>query len=138
MGFFSFILQDTGEAIPNHHLREAKEFGDFHIHGPNGVCFSSNGYDGYGDFYGEVGDIFFFTYSLNRKRKINPCDDLRWEKARAIGHRIFHNPRKGEVVPNITRFKDWVWRNEAPQDDPLQGFFAPVDEDENDEGDGND
>lgn len=90
MGFFSFILQDTGEAIPNHHLREAKEFGDFHIHGPNGVCFSSNGYDGYGDFYGEVGDIFFFTYSLNRKRKINPCDDLGWEKARAIGHRIFH------------------------------------------------
>lgn len=119
MGFFSFMTQDTNESIPNCH--SGRDMGTIYIHDDKGNVEEYDNYDGYGEFNGL--SFFFMIDAMNRKRPINPCDDIAWEKAIERGHRLYYKPRKDTRFPNITRSKDWTWRNEKPAECPDQGFF---------------
>ncbi len=119
MGFFSFITQDTNEPIYNAH--SGRDMGTVYIHDDKGNILEASHYDGYGNFNGE--NFFLLIAQMNRKRKINLEDELAVEKAIDRGHELFYSPRKDTKFPNITRNREWVWRNEAPLEDDNQGFF---------------
>lgn len=119
MGFFSFITQDTNESIPNPH--SGRELGTIYIHDDKGNILEIGHYNGYGCFNGE--NFFLMIANMNRKRPVNMFDDYAVEKAIERGHSLYYKPRKDTKFPNITRSKDWVWRNEAPLECDDQGFF---------------
>lgn len=107
MGFFSFKTQDTNQSIPNKYSNK-KTF-TVYLHDDEGTRWQEKNYAGYGVFGGM--DIYKLFAKMNGATNFN----------RDLWIRRWGNKRY--LYPNLTRKKNWVWRNKIPKDCNVQGFF---------------
>lgn len=182
MGQFSWILQDTGEALRESYGCNDKEKTTAYLHDSEGNVWEETRYGGYGvfggkDYYellaemngiqvtGQEIQAYLETCSIETKEEAYtniirskgialsyPSSAIRNWKT----HKIFQSsgvdffnwhdeklvdglsanellktddweridlPISDKILfPNLTRKKEWVWRNQAPEDDPNQGW----------------
>ena len=110
---FSWITQDTKEAIIIG--SSADKRATAYMHDNNGNCWFENAYNGYGEFGGK--DFFQLVAEMNNAKGLTGNVDT----DRDLGIDIYYSD-KPFLCPNLTRNRDWVWRNEIPIDDPNQGW----------------
>lgn len=111
MGQFSWITQDTNEPIRNNVIgRLARAY----MHDNKGNVWEELEYEGYGEFGGK--DFYILLAEMNNLPKTESDDDLR-----SSGIDLYFSGNEF-LSPNLTRNKEWVWRNIAPEDDPDQGW----------------
>jgi hypothetical protein len=124
MGMFSWLCQDTKEAIRNNvHGYQAQAF----MHDNKGNVWAQKDYDGYGMFGGK--DFFQLVAEMNNCEGLTGVEDT----DRSLGIDLCYSG-KPMLSPNLTREPDWTWRNEKPEDDPNQGWGSGEDYDVDDNG----
>lgn len=112
MGQFSWITQDTNEAIRESYGCSDKELTTAYLHDDKGNVWAEESYQGYGVFGGK--DYFVLLAEMNGGTGSH--DELRGDGIDiAYGDEDYRSP-------NLTRNKEWEWINEAPQNDPSQGW----------------
>ena len=108
MGQFSWITQDTKEAIRESYRCDDQELTTAYMHDDKGNVWKETRYKGYGEFGGK--DYYELLAEMNGL----PSD-------RSLGIDLAFS-KKPRIAPNLTRFKEWTWRAESPKDDPNQGW----------------
>jgi hypothetical protein len=114
MGQFSWITQDTSEAI-----REKYGCGDTYLktaymHDNKGNVWTEKDYEGYGVFGGK--DYYQLLAEMN---DLDVTGDI--DNDRSLGIKLAFSD-KDHIAPNLTREKEWSWVNEIPKNDPNQGW----------------
>jgi len=115
MGQFSFITQDTNEAIRESFGCDDEEKTTAYLHDNKGNVWEEKRYEGYGVFGGK--DFFQLLAEMNNVEGLNGDVD----NDRILGIDLCYS---GEpfISPNLTRHRQWSWMNRLPQDDPNQGW----------------
>ena len=115
MGQFSWITQDRGTAIRERY--GCKNPGKTHayMHDNKGNIWEEKEYEGYGVFGGK--DFFQLLAEMNNAPGLTGEVD----RDRIIGIDITYS-RDKFLSPNLTRRKNWVWKDEEPKRDPNQGW----------------
>lgn len=116
MGQFSWITQDTNEAIRESYECSDKKKTSAFMHDNKGNVWEEDDYEGYGVFAG------MDFYSL--LARMNDISDDRYDGI------ILSCSDKPYISPNLTRHRDWKWINEAPDNDPNQGWGDDEDQEE--------
>lgn len=124
MGQFSWITQDTNEAIRESYGCEDTALTTAYMHDDKGNVWEETSYEGYGVFGGK--DFFVLLAEMNGFE--GEPETLR---TRGI-QLIYGTDGKKIKSPNLTRNKEWSWIDESPEDDPNQGWGV-CDEEENEE-----
>lgn len=125
MGQFSWITQDTHEPIRNDVEAGDKRAKAF-MHDNKGNVWEEENYEGYGEFGGK--DFYELLAEMNGL-EAEEGEDLR-DKGITLAY-----SGKAYLSPNLTRGQYWNWRNEAPEDDPDQGWGIDENEWEDDDDD---
>lgn len=112
MGQFSWITQDTDEAIRESYGCSDKSLTTAYMHDDKGNVWFEDNYEGYGKFGGK--DYFVLLAEMNGHT--GDHDELR-----GIGIDLSYDERYHKS-PNLTRNKDWEWVGEEPEKDPNQGW----------------
>lgn len=127
MGQFSWITQDTNEAIRESYGCKDKSLTTAYMHDNKGNVWEETEYEGYGEFGGK--DYYQLLAEMNDLPVNGDADhdrqlgiDLAFEK--------IPNDGKECIYPNLTRHPEWKWVNEKPQNDPNQGWGMEEEEDE--------
>ena len=134
MGQFSWITQDTEEAIRESVGSDPGYLTTAYLHDNNGNVWKEKEYEGYGVFGGK--DFYVLLAEMNagllKKHGHKLTGDS--DSDRSLGIDLFFGMKgvryEDITFPNLTRHKEWKWRNEAPKDDPNQGWGEDEDEDE--------
>lgn len=121
MGQFSWITQDTGEAIREKYSCKIKQETTAYMHDNKGNVWEEFEYEGYGVFGGK--DYYQLLAEMNKPEQCN--GDV--EHDRSIGIDIAFGD-KSFIAPNLTKYKDWTWKDEEPESDPDQGWGNSDDE----------
>jgi len=113
MGQFSWITQDTGEAI-----RESYGCGDpnlttAYMHDDKGNVWKESEYEGYGEFGGK--DYYALLAEMNN---LEVNGDEEYDRGLGLDLSFSNTPYRS---PNLTHNADWKWINEEPSHDPDQG-----------------
>lgn len=119
MGQFSWITQDTGEAVRECFGCKDKELTSAYMHDDRGNKWEEPSYEGYGVFAGK--DFYQLIAEMNGVAVGDLAEDRRIGIDLAFGSKPYKSP-------NITRNRKWEWRNEAPEADPNQGWGEEEDE----------
>lgn len=114
MGQFSWKTQDTYDAIRNN-VAVNDERGRAYMHDNKGNIWEELNYEGYGVFGGK--DFYELLAEMNNISKENLTDD----EYRSEGIDLAYSG-KPFISPNLTRNKEWVYTDIAPEDDPNQGW----------------
>jgi hypothetical protein len=113
MGLFSWITQDTREAIRSNGSVKSKR--KAFMHDNKGNIWEENDYEGYGVFGGK--DFFQLLAEINEAKGLNGDVD----NDRLLGIDLYYG-KDPFISPNLTRAKDWKWVNRPPENDPNQGL----------------
>jgi len=128
MGQFSWITQDTNEAIRESYGCEVKSLTTAYMHDNKGNVWEEFSYEGYGQFGGK--DYYQLLAEMNSLAVNGDVDH-----DRLLGIDLAYNDKDIKFIsPNLTRHKDWKWIDEIPEDDPNQGW-GNYDEDEDEDED---
>lgn len=129
MGQFSWITQDTNEAIRESYGCDDKYKMRAFMHDNKGNVWEEKSYEGYGvfggkDFYELLAemngvkiskeDIDKHTYGDNEKAKYTAII-----RGKGIDLAFGKEPF---ISPNLTRNREWEWKNRSPKEDPNQGW----------------
>lgn len=121
MGQFSWITQDTGEAIRESYGCNDRKLTTAFMHDDKGNVWEEFSYNGYGVFGGK--DFYQLLAEMNNAEKLNGNVDN--DRSLGIDLAFKDNPN-GENPnvkhPNLTRYREWKWINEPPITDPNQGW----------------
>lgn len=115
MGQFSWITQDTNEAIRERYGCMDESLTTAYLHDNKGNVWEEKNYEGYGVFGGK--DYYQLLAEMNDAPGLTGDVD----NDRSIGIDIAFGD-KPFISPNLTRHKNWTWKNRHPQDDPNQGW----------------
>lgn len=115
MGQFSWITQDTHEAIRESYGCDDERLTTAYMHDNNGNVWEEKRYEGYGVFGGK--DFYQLLAEMNNLEGLNGDVD----NDRQLGIDLAFSD-KPYISPNLTRRKSWTWVNRAPEDDPNQGW----------------
>jgi len=110
MGQFSWITQDTNEAVRESYGCDKVKLTTAYLHDDKGNLWKEKLYEGYGEFGGK--DFYVLLAEMNGMKGL----DLR---TKGIGLAFSDVPHKS---PNITRNREWEWIDLAPELDPNQGW----------------
>lgn len=125
MGQFSWITQDTNEAIRECYGCDSSYLTRAYMHDNKGNVWEEKKYEGYGEFGGK--DFYQLLAEMNN---LPVNGDV--EHDRNLGIDLYFSD-KYFISPNLTRNKAWVWIDEVPEDDPNQGWGSEeVEEPEDD------
>jgi len=115
MGQFSWITQDTDEAIRETSTCDVEELTTAYLHDDKGNVWEEKRYEGYGEFGGK--DFYQLLAEMNE------CEGLigDTDHDRDIGIDLAFSGEKF-ISPNLTRCREWEWIDEAPKSDPNQGW----------------
>lgn len=113
MGQFSWITQDTREAVRNNGSDGSKRCA--FMHDNKGNVWAEKDYYGYGVFGGK--DFYQLLAEMNEVRGLT--GDVNMD--RLVGINLYYG-NKAFISPNLTRGKDWKWVNRPPEDDNNQGW----------------
>ena len=117
MGQFSWITQDTNEAIRESYGCKDKHLTTAYMHDNKGNVWEETEYEGYGEFDGK--DYYQVLAEMNNVEGLT--GDVSHD--RIIGIDLaFHDPYIPHITPNLTRLKNWKWISKSPKDDPNQGW----------------
>jgi len=108
MGQFSWITQDTNEAIREIYGCDDQELTTAYMHDHEGNVWEETSYEGYGDFGGK--DYYELLAEMN---------GLQSNRSKGIDLAFSGTPH---LAPNLTRHKEWKWICIAPIKDPNQGW----------------
>ncbi len=108
MGQFSWITQDTQEAIRECYGCDDTSLTTAYMHDNQGNTWEETKYEGYGVFGGK--DYYELLAEMN---------ELPPDRASGISLAFSDKPH---ISPNLTRKKIWDWRDEKPKDNPNQGW----------------
>lgn len=114
MGQFSWITQDTNEAIRESYGCKNVALTTAYMHDDKGNVWEETSYEGYGVFEGK--DFFVLLAEMNGFE-----GELETLRTRGI-QLIYGTDGKKIKSPNLTRNKEWSWIDESPEDDPNQGW----------------
>jgi hypothetical protein len=128
MGQFSWITQDTNEAIREMYGCMDVDKTTAYMHDNMGNVWHEISYEGYGVFGGK--DFFQLLAEMNNLDGLT--GDVDNDRSLGIDLRYSGQPY---LSPNLTRHRDWTWVNEAPEDDPNQGWGDGDDWDDDDDWD---
>ena len=112
MGQFSWITQDTNEAIRESYGCSDKTLTTAYLHDDKGNVWAEDSYEGYGVFGGK--DYFVLLAEMNGHKDSE-------EELRGIGIDIYYD-EEAYKSPNLTRNKGWGWVDGPPKNDPNQGW----------------
>lgn len=112
MGQFSWITQDTKEAIRNNGFDRSKKRA--FMHDNKGNVWEEKNYEGYGVFGGK--DFYQLVAEMN---DLKLTGNLNVDRNKGIDLAFSNKPY---ISPNLTRGKEWKWINKSPEDDPNQGW----------------
>jgi hypothetical protein len=115
MGQFSWITQDTNEAIRESYGCSNKKLTTAYLHDNKGNVWEENRYRGYGIFGGK--DYYQLIAEMNNVEGLNGDVD----NDRDLGIELAFSD-KPFISPNLTRKRNWTWKNETPERDPNQGW----------------
>lgn len=115
MGQFSWITQDTNEAIRESYGCDDIELTTAYMHDNKGNVWEEHSYEGYGVFGGK--DFYQLVAEMNNVEGLTGDVD----NDRMLGIELAFSD-KPYISPNLTRHREWKWQNKAPQDDPNQGW----------------
>lgn len=114
MGQFSFITQDTNEAIRESYRCDNVALTTAYMHDNKGNVWEEKRYQGYGEFGGK--DYYQLLAEMNNL----PVDgDV--DHDRSLGIKLSFSGKK-HITPNLTRHEEWTWRDSKPKNDPNQGW----------------
>lgn len=112
MGFFSWKTNDTNRSINNRFC--GKSTFTVILMDDKGGEWCEDFYEGYGDFGGK--DFYQLLAEMNG------FSDRLEGTALAFGETS--RADRGEILwPNLVEDPEWRWRNVAPKDCPVQGYF---------------
>jgi hypothetical protein len=114
MGQFSWITQDTKEAIRESYGCDDADETTAYLHDNKGNVWGETRYEGYGVFGGK--DFYSLVAEMNGYEDLVDEDEKR-DKGIDIAH-----GKDPYISPNLTRCVDWEWINRAPEMDPNQGW----------------
>ena len=138
MGQFSWITQDTGEAIREKYGCSDEYLTTAYMHDNKGNVWEEKAYDGYGVFGGK--DFYVLLAEMNNVEvteqeieksfslgfdttKEDSKNDLRRTKGINLAFEGNHSGENPKIIyPNLTRHKNWKWENSIPKNDPNQGW----------------
>lgn len=115
MGQFSWITQDTKEAIRESYGCNNPSKTTAYMHDNKGNVWEEKTYEGYGVFGGK--DYYQLLAEMNNISGLTGVSD----HDREFGIDLAFSD-KPHITPNLTRNKEWVWIDEKPEDDPCQGW----------------
>lgn len=115
MGQFSWITQDTNEAIRERYGCDNEKLTTAYLHDNKGNVWEEKQYEGYGVFGGK--DFYQLLAEMNDAEGLTGDAD----KDRSLGIDIAFRSR-AYISPNLTRHREWKWINRPPQADPNQGW----------------
>jgi hypothetical protein len=121
MGQFSWITQDSGDAIRESYGCKDQNLTTAYLHDNKGNVWEETSYEGYGSFDGK--DFFELVAEMNPEHpliKAIPEAVLEKDK-RGPGIEIVYG-KEPYLSPNLTRYQDWEWVNKVPENDPSQGW----------------
>lgn len=114
MGQFSWITQDTKEAIRESYGCSSEYLTTAYMHDDKGNVWEEKRYEGYGVFGGK--DFYQLLAEMNNLPVNGNVDhDRLLGIDLAFGDGDF-------ISPNLTRKRNWKWVDEMPEDDPNQGW----------------
>lgn len=122
MGQFSWITQDTNEAIRESFGCSDTELTTAYMHDDKGNVWEETRYEGYGVFGGK--DFFQLVAEMNPEILKDKGLELTGDedKDRDFGIDIWYGDKPFKS-PSLTRHKDWKWEiMTRPKDDPNQGW----------------
>lgn len=115
MGQFSWITQDTSEAIRESFGCSDEYKTTAYMHDHKGNVWEEKYYNGYGVFGGK--DFHQLLAEMNNVEGLN--GDVDNDRLLGIDLEFSDKPY---ISPNLTRTKDWSWVNKSPNHDPNQGW----------------
>ena len=115
MGQFSWITQDTDEAIRECYGCDDEDLTTAYLHDDKGNVWEETKYEGYGVFGGK--DFYQLIAEMNNLEGLT--GDV--NNDRSLGIELAFS-KKPYLSPNLTRNKDWKWVNKEPESDPNQGW----------------
>ena len=117
MGQFSWITQDTKEAIRESYDCNDEGLTTAYLHDDKGNVWEEKKYEGYGKFGGK--DYYQLLAEMNDLEGLT--GDIDNDRSKGID--LAFSGKVSDVKhPNLTRYKDWKWVNIKPEDDPNQGW----------------
>lgn len=123
MGQFSWITQDTNEPIREMYGCHDVNKTTAYMHDNKGNVWHETRYEGYGVFDGK--DFYQLLAEMNNVEGLTGDVD----HDRDLGIKLSFSG-KPHISPNLTRHKEWKWVDEAPEDDPNQGWGSREDDEE--------
>lgn len=124
MGLFSWITQDTNEAIRESYRCSDEYLTTAYMHDNKGNVWEEKKYEGYGVFGGK--DFYELLAEMNgieAPKTLNGEQYTHYMRNKGIDIAFkFNADGYNGIQPNLTRHKNWEWKNEAPKSDPNQGW----------------
>lgn len=133
MGQFSWITQDTGEAIRECYGCSDTDLTTAYMWDNKGNVWKEKKYEGYGVFGGK--DFYELLAEMNglaaSEEEIEACkygstrEEKYTEVMRSKGIDLFFDETRTFPIigPNLTRLPNWEWQVDSiPEDDPNQGW----------------
>lgn len=127
MGQFSWITQDTKEAIRESYGCNNTDLTTAYMHDNKGNVWEETSYEGYGVFGGK--DYYQLLAEMNHVDGLTGDVD----NDRGLGIDLAYS-EKPIISPNLTRKRNWIWVNNIPDSDPNQGWGDGEEEDDWDRG----
>jgi hypothetical protein len=124
MGVFSWLTQDTDNSIPAEGNLAGLDTISVFMRDNKGNVWEESAYEGYGVFGGK--DYYELLAEMNGLEG-KDANDLR---DKGIKLSFSDNPY---ISPSLNQYEDSEWENIHPKNCPLQGYFYPSEEDEDDE-----
>ena len=115
MGQFSWITQDTEEAIRESYGCDDERLTTAYMHDNKGNIWEEKSYEGYGVFGGK--DFYQLLAEMNNVNGLT--GDAKKDRNLGIDLAFGDKPF---ISPNLTRNKEWNWINKEPESDPNQGW----------------
>jgi len=115
MGQFSWITQDTNEAIRERYGCSDTSLTTAYMHDNKGNVWEEKEYDGYGVFGGK--DYYQLLAEMNNMEGLTGDVD----NDRLLGIDLAFSD-KPHITPNLTREREWEWIDVEPKHDPNQGW----------------
>jgi hypothetical protein len=116
MGQFSWITQDTNEAIRESYGCDDEKLTTAYMHDNKGNVWEETSYEGYGCFGGK--DYYQLLAEMNNAKGLN---GERYHD-RSLGIDLEELDDVLTIYPNLTRNREWKWINKKPKHDPNQGW----------------
>ena len=115
MGQFSWITQDTNEAIRESFSCRNKSLTTAYMHDNKGNIWKETEYEGYGVFGGK--DYYQLVAEMNNLPVNGDVDH-----DRNLGIELAFDTKHSCIYPNLTRYPKWEWIDQEPKIDPNQGW----------------